>query len=235
MIVKLKEIVSVSSEHPLYPAKNLLVHPAQASWRCAKPNELMATVVLKLAEPSCITGIDIGNYHCCIIIVEAATAEEPDQWVPIVNHQFMTHDEAVNNKFRDQVQLFTKKEMNKENLKTKFDKIKVICMQSSNPRETFGLTFIILRSEVEVDLDLDVFGRFKLKNEEENGDDFKDKYLKLFGNKDKNYKDKLKEQATQKGLENFTKLQEQQREHKKKPALEKMEANEEAEASKLRN
>lgn len=232
MIIKLKEVVSVSSEHSLYPASNLLVHPPQASWRCAKPKELMATVVLKLAEPSCITGIDIGNYHCCIIIVEACTAEEPDKWVPVVNHQFMSHDDAVNNRFRDQVQLFTKKELNKEILKIKFDKIKVICMQSANLREIFGLTFIVLRSEVEVDLDLDVFGRFKLKNDEENGNDFKEKYLKLFGNKEKNYKEKLKETVTQKGVENFKKLQDKEREHKKKPELEKMEASAEAEASK---
>lgn len=223
MILKFKKIISVSSEHPSYPALNLLEYPSKNSWRCAKPNELIATVILELAEPACITGVDLGNYHSCIVVVEASTSEEPDKWIPIINHQFMTHDEAVNNKFRDQVQLFTKKELNPENIKIKFDRVKVTCMQSSNPRELFGLHFITLRTEVTVDLGLDIFGRFKLK--EPSNDEFKEKYLKLFKNETKNYKDQLKEKIVTNGVSNYSKKQEEHREHKKKPHLEKLQTD----------
>lgn len=102
-------------------------------------------------------------------------------------------------------------------------------MQSANPREVFGLSFIVLRTEIVVDMGLDVFGRFKMKesNEEKEPpvDRFKDKYLKLFGNnKQGSYKDELKDKMKENGLSNFAKRQEEEREHKKKPLLEKLEA-----------
>ena len=224
MIIKVSKVISCSSEHPSFPATNLLVNPPKAGWRCEKPTEVIATVILQLSEPSAITGLEIANYRSCIIIVEASTSEEPDNWNPIVNHEFMTHDEALNSKFRDQVQIFTKKELNSENLKIKFDRVKVTCMQSANPREIFGLEFITLRTEVVVDLGLDVFGRFKLKEKEDSTDSFKEKYLKLFGNK-KSYKDDLKEKITEKGLNNFSKKQEEDREPKKRLLLEKLESD----------
>ncbi|XP_008210049.1 DNA repair protein XRCC1 isoform X2 [Nasonia vitripennis] len=157
-------------------------------------------------------------------VVEASTSEEPDNWIPVVNHQFLTHDEAANSKFKDQVQIFTKRELNPETIKMKFDRVKVTCMQSANPRELFGLEFIVLKTEVTVDLGLDVFGRFKLKEKNDDEvDEFKEQYLKLFGKK-KTYKDELKEKITETGLSNFAKKQEQDREHKKKPLLEKLES-----------
>lgn len=237
MLIKFKKIISVSSEHPSYLASNLLEYPTKNSWRCAKPNELIATVIFELAEAACITGVDIGNYHSCIVVVEASISEEPDKWIPIVNHQFMTHDEAINNKFRDQVQIFTKKELNPENIKIKFDRVKVTCMQSANRRELFGLHFIILRTEVTVDLGLDIFGRFKLKdkNNESNNDEFKEKYLKLFKNESKNYKDQLKEKIVTNGLNKYSKKQEEDREYKKKSFLEKLQTDSKIDSDKKSN
>lgn len=224
MIIKISSVISCSSEHPQYPAANLLEHPPKSSWRCAKPNELIASVTFQLAEPSCITGLDIGNYRSCIIIVEASSSNEPDKWTPIVNHQFLSHDEAANSKFKDQVQLFTKRELNPDTLKIKFDRVKITCMQSANPRELFGLEFIILKTEVTVDLGLDVFGRFKLKEKkDEDSAEFKDKYLKLFGNK-KNYKEELKEKINEAASNKYETKQAQDKAPIKRPILEQLEA-----------
>ena len=229
MIIKLVKVISCSSEHPSYPVSNLLQHRSNGGWRCAKPGEMLATVVFQLAEPSCITGLDIGNYRSCVIIVTASTSAEPDKWVPIVNHQFLTHDEAANGKFRDQVQIFTKKELNPETIKIKFDRVKVTCMQSANLKELFGLSFIVLKTEVVVDLGLDVFGRFKLKQPEENNaksplNDFKEKYLKMIDNKKTDYKGSLLAKVKETGMSNFSKRQEEDREPMKRPLLEKLEA-----------
>ncbi|KAJ8670811.1 hypothetical protein QAD02_002070 [Eretmocerus hayati] len=229
MLIKLAKIIGCSSEHPLYPSKNLLEHPPKSSWRCAKPNEVMATVVFQLQDSSSITGLEVGNYRSCIVIVEASTTDEPDKWIPIVNHQFLSHDEAANSKFRAQVQHFTKRDLDLETIKLKFDRVKITCMQSANPRELFGLEFIILKTEVTVDLGLDVFGRFKLKNKDKGVQELKDKYVRLFDNKT-NYKDDLKKKISEKGLENFVKKQVENREPKKRPILEQME--EKAEVSK---
>ncbi|XP_053980214.1 DNA repair protein XRCC1 [Hylaeus volcanicus] len=229
MIIKLASIISCSSEHPSYPASNLLQHNSNSSWRCAKPAEMLATVIFQLKEPSCITGLDIGNYRTCVVIVTASTSAEPDNWIPIVNHQFMTHDEAANGKFRDQVQIFTKKELNPSTLKIKFDRVKVTCMQSANLKELFGLSFIVLKTEVTVDLGLDVFGRFKLKQSEEDDskssvNDFKEKYLKLTTTKKPDYKGELLSKIKETSMNNFSKRQEENKEAMKRPLLEKLEA-----------
>lgn len=229
MIIKLEKVISCSSEHSLYPASNLLEYRSNSSWRCAKPGESLATVIFQLSEASCITGVEIGNYRSCIVVVNASTSAEPDNWIPIINHQFLSNDEASNGKFKDQVQIFTKKDLNPDNLKIKFDRVKVTCMQSANPREIFGLSFIILRTEVVVDMGLNIFGRFKMKDsndeQESTVDRFKEKYLKLMGNgKQGNYKDELKDKIKENGLSDFQKRQEAEREHKMKPLLEKLEA-----------
>ncbi|KAG7205847.1 hypothetical protein KM043_007785 [Ampulex compressa] len=234
MIIKLKNVISCSSEHPSYPASNLLQYRSNASWRCGKPGEMLATVIFQLAEPSNITGLDIGNYRSCVVIITASTSTEPDNWVPIVNHQFLTNDEAANGKFKDQVQLFTKKDLNPDTLKIKFDRVKVTCMQSANLKELFGLLFIILRTEVVVDLGLDVFGRFKLKktdgsNDKPPVDEFKEKYLKMVNNKKTDYKNELLTKIKETGMNKFSKRQDEEKEPMKRPLLEKLESGREDE------
>ncbi|XP_076247633.1 DNA repair protein XRCC1 [Calliopsis andreniformis] len=229
MIIKLAKVISCSSEHPSYPASNLLQYRSNSPWRCAKPGEMLATVILQLAEPSCITGLDIGNYRSCVVVVTASTSAEPDNWIPIVNHQFMTHDEAANGQFKDQVQIFTKKELNPETIKIKFDRVKVTCMQNANLKVLFGLSYIILKTEIMVDLGLDVFGRFKLKKPEEDSgkssvNDFKEKYLNLVDNKKTDYKRELLTKIKETGMNNFSKRQEENKEPMKRPLLEKLEA-----------
>ncbi|KZC09504.1 PREDICTED: DNA repair protein XRCC1 [Dufourea novaeangliae] len=229
MIIKLAKVISCSSEHASNPATNLLQHRSNTSWRCAKPGEMLATVIFQLAEPSCITGLDIGNYRSCVVVVSASTSAEPDNWLPIVNHQFLTHDEAANGKFRDQVEIFTKKDLNPETIKIKFDRVKVTCMQSANLKELFGLSFIVFKTEVVVDLGLDIFGRFKMKHPEEDKnnssvDDFKEKYLKMINSKKPDYKANLFSKIKETGMNNFSKRQEENKEPMKRPLLEKLEA-----------
>lgn len=229
MIVKLEKIISCSSEHPTYPAANLLQRNSEnwkATWRCAKPGEMLAQVIFQLVEPSYITGVDIGNFQSCVVIVTGSTSSEPDNWIVIVNHKFMTNDEAANNKFKDQVQLFTKRELNPDTVKIKFDRIKATCMQSANLKVLFGLSYIILRSDPTVDLGLDVFGKFKLKQPHVMKtplEMMKEKILNKTENRKTDYKDELREQIKRNSLENFAKCQE---EHKpaKRPLLEKLEA-----------
>ena len=187
---------------------------------------MLATVTFELAEQSCITGLDVGNYRSCIVIVTASTASKPDTWLPIINHQFLTNDEAANSKFRDQVQIFTKKDLNPDTVKIKFDRVKVTCMQSANLKELFGLSFIELKTEVVVDMKLNIFGRFKLKNPEEGDsfDGFKEKTMRITGhNKKTDYKNELLAKVKETGMDNFSKRQEENREPMKRPLLQKLE------------
>lgn len=227
MIVKLDKIISCSSEHPSYPAANLLQRNSEKwkAWRCAKPGEMLAHVIFELAESSYITGVDIGNFQSCVVIVTGSTASEPDNWVVIVNHKFMTNDEAANNKFKDQVQIFTKRELNPDTLKVKFDRIKVTCMQSANLKILFGLSYIILRSEATVDLGLDMFGKFKLKQPhvmKTPMEMMKEKLTKV-EDKKMDYKEELREQIKKNSIESFSRFQEEKK-PMKRPLLEKLEA-----------
>lgn len=231
MIVKFEKIISCSSEHPLYPAANLLQRNSEnwkATWRCSKPGEMLAHVIFQLSEPSYVTGVDIGNYQSCVVIVTGSTSLEPDNWIIIINHKFMTNDEAANDKFRDQVQLFTKRELNPDTLKIKFDRIKVTCMQSANLKVLFGLSYIILRSDPTIDLGLDVFGKFKLKQPhvvKTPMEMMKEKILNKTENTKIDYKKELQEQIKKESMENFTKHQERQKPIKR-PLLDKLEAGE---------
>lgn len=229
MIVNVEKIVSCSSEHPLYPAANLLQRNSEnwkATWRCGKPGEMLAHVIFQLAEPSYITGIDIGNYQSCVVIISGSTSAEPDNWIVIVNHKFMTNDEAANDKFKDQVQLFTKRELNPDTLKVKFDRIKVACMQSANLKVLFGLSYIILRSDPSIDLGLNTFGKFKLKQPhviKTPMEMMKEKILGKTENTD--YRKELSERIMDDSMKNFIKCQKEQR-LVKRPLLEKLERGE---------
>ncbi|EZA47825.1 hypothetical protein DMN91_011607 [Ooceraea biroi] len=232
MMVKLEKIVSCSSEHPTYPAANLLQQSSEnwkATWRCAKPGEMLAHVIFQLTEPAYITGVDIGNYQSCVVIVSGSKLSEPDNWTVILNHKFMTNDEAANNKFRDQVQLFTKRELNPDTLTIKFDRIKVTCMQSANLKVLFGLSYVILRSDPTIDLGLDVFGRFKLKQPhvlKTPLEMMKEKLSDKTENEKTDYKTELREQIRRNSMENFAKCQEERKRPMKRPLLEKLEAGE---------
>ncbi|XP_020290864.1 DNA repair protein XRCC1 [Pseudomyrmex gracilis] len=234
MILNVEKIISCSSEHPSYPASNLLERNSEKwkkTWRCAKPGEMLAHVIFQLAEPSYITGIDVGNYQSCVVIVSGSTSADPDNWLVLINHQFMSNDEASSNKFRDQVQLFTKRELNPDTLKTKFDRVKVTCMQSANLKVLFGLSYIILRSDPTIDLGLDVFGRFKLKQPHAVKTPIEMMREKLLNKEETdvktNYKEELNEQIKKISKNNFAKCQEEEEgKSKKRPLLEKLEAGE---------
>lgn len=231
MIVRLEKIISCSSEHPQYPAANLLQRNSEnwkATWRCSKPGEMLAHVIFQLAEPSYVTGVDIGNYQSCVVIVTGSTAAEPDNWIVIVNHKFMTNDEAANNKFKDQVQLFTKRELNPDTLKIKFDRIKVTCMQSANLKVLFGLSYVILRSDPTHDLGLDAFGKFKLKQThvvKSPIEMMREKMLSKTESTKTDYRKELREQIKKDSMENFANSQQVQK-VVKRPMLEKLEAGE---------
>lgn len=231
MIVKFEKIISCSSEHPLYPAANLLQRNSdnwKATWRCSKPGEMLAHVIFQLSEPSCITGVDIGNYQSCVVIVTGSTSAEPDNWIVIINHKFMSNDEAANDKFKAQVQLFTRRELNPDTLKIKFDRIKVTCMQSANLKVLFGLSYVILRSDPAIDLGVDMFGKFKLKQPhviKTPMEMMKEKILSKTEDTKIDYRKELHEQIKEDSMKNFVKCQEEQK-LVKRPLLEKLEVGE---------
>ncbi|XP_046734697.1 DNA repair protein XRCC1 [Diprion similis] len=201
MIVKLGKLISCSSEHPSFPARNLCEHSlggiGSLTWLCEEPGVKEAEAIFELAEPSQITGIDIGNSRCCSVKIAGASSDAPEEWVTIVSHIFMSFNDADHGLFKDQVQLFTKKEINAEVLNKVFNRVKVTCSQPANPRVLFGLSFLILRTDDKLDSgNLDAFGRFKVKEDKGDNslDKFKEKYLQLMKPKPNSFKVELAKQ-----------------------------------------
>ena len=65
--MKIKKVVSFSSEDPLFPACNILT---KGKWKCKDEGEKRAWVVLQLEETSTITNIEIGNAGAAFIGVQ---------------------------------------------------------------------------------------------------------------------------------------------------------------------
>ncbi|XP_015524680.2 DNA repair protein XRCC1 [Neodiprion lecontei] len=201
MIVKLGKLVSCSSEHPSFPARNLCEHRSGSigslTWLCEEPGIKESEAIFELAEPSQITGVDIGNSRCCSVKIAGASSNAPEEWVIIVSHTFMSFNDADHGLFKDQVQLFTKKEISAEVLNRVFNRVKVTCSQPANPRVLFGLSFLILRTDDKLDSgNLDTFGRFKVKEDKGDNslDKFKEKYIQLMKPKPNSFKVELAKQ-----------------------------------------
>ncbi|XP_012259512.2 DNA repair protein XRCC1 [Athalia rosae] len=202
MKVKFAEIISCSSQHHNYPATNLLKSGSSIGgasiWQCAKPGIQKCEVILKLAEPIPITGIEIGNNRCCTVLIEGATSESPEKWTLVIRHEFIKPNDAEDGKFRDQVQIFTKKELSQEIMKISFDRVKVTCEQPANFKVLFGLSFLILTTNDKVDEEnLDIFGKFKVKSSKDISiDSFKEKYLQQLRVKPSNFRADLAQQIS---------------------------------------
>ncbi|XP_066601156.1 DNA repair protein XRCC1-like [Prorops nasuta] len=226
MIVKYSKILHCSSEHPSYPATNLLNSDFNSPWQCAKKGDQIAVVIIQLVEPSSIIGVDIGNYQSSVVIVSASTDREPDNWMTVVNHKFLTEHESDSVLFRrkSQVELFNKDQLDPMILKVKFDRIKVTCLQTENMFVLFGLRFITLRTEVDVDLGIDIFGKFKLKDTQKvpktTFEELREKMIKESKEKVKNYRNNLLSQAKEASMSKFKMKQEEDHPPKKRPCLE---------------
>ncbi|CAB4000165.1 DNA repair XRCC1-like [Paramuricea clavata] len=61
-VIKLKHIVSFSSEDPAHPADNLLKSETYRKWQCADPSEKQASVIIELEKASKINAVDIGKW-----------------------------------------------------------------------------------------------------------------------------------------------------------------------------
>ena len=68
-VLKVKHVVSFSSEDENHPADNIIKPETYYKWRCATAGEMNATIVLQLEKASQLSGVDIGNNGAAFIEV----------------------------------------------------------------------------------------------------------------------------------------------------------------------
>lgn len=150
----IKHIISFSSENEKHRTENLLSLNPNKTWRCEKPGEKCAYVLLQLEKASSITGVDIGNDHSAFVEVlvsrTGGTNDTFEELLPMSS--LMTPEESRNSTFTNRVRMFTTDKFTSEVQSKKWDQIKIVCTQPFNTHVNYGLAFVKINGKDEAPL-----------------------------------------------------------------------------------
>nr|XP_039265212.1 DNA repair protein XRCC1-like [Styela clava] len=179
-VVKIKHIVSFSSEETPHKADNLLSEDSSRKWKCAA-GEKQACIVFQLEKSTQLSSIDIANEGSAFIevLVGRSSNDNVQYQVILVASSFMSPQESRQGSPPNRVRIFNKDKLTSDIASQKWDLVKVVCTQPFNKRSTYGLSFIkfhttdddIEEKEPEVPVKQKTndgrktFGSFKIKEE----------------------------------------------------------------------
>uniref|UniRef100_H3AC16 DNA repair protein XRCC1 n=1 Tax=Latimeria chalumnae TaxID=7897 RepID=H3AC16_LATCH len=168
--IRVKHVVSCSSEDSVHKAENLLKADTYRKWKAGKPGEKQVSIILQviLSCPS-------------LVILEHCVGSRPS-WrgrnesieVLVVTSSFMSPTESRNATNLNRVRMFGPDKLVKAAAERKWDRVKIICTQPYNKNLAYGLSFIRFSSPPEDNevspvtssLKLTKLGQFKVKEEE---------------------------------------------------------------------
>ncbi|NXD92216.1 XRCC1 protein, partial [Chaetorhynchus papuensis] len=151
--VKIRCVVSFSSQDPKYPAENLLSEDGIRPWLgCPKERSRQLSVELQLERASPIGYVDVGNYGSAFLQIEVGRSSWPcDQpyltLVPTVT--LMTPADSKLDQNRCGVRMFKEADFLELTVGQKWDRVRLTCSQPFSPCSRFGLSFIRLRTPQE--------------------------------------------------------------------------------------
>ncbi|XP_064425703.1 DNA repair protein XRCC1 [Latimeria chalumnae] len=175
--IRVKHVVSCSSEDSVHKAENLLKADTYRKWKAGKPGEKQVSIILQLEKAEQIHSIDIGNESSAFVEVLVSTStsvSEQDYQVLVVTSSFMSPTESRNATNLNRVRMFGPDKLVKAAAERKWDRVKIICTQPYNKNLAYGLSFIRFSSPPEDNevspvtssLKLTKLGQFKVKEEE---------------------------------------------------------------------
>lgn len=177
-LLKLKHIVSFSSEDLKHPAENILKPESYFKWKCATAGERQVSVVVQLEKSTKIHSIDIGNNGSAfveVLVGRSSWGPSEEHKVLLVASSFMSPVESKNNKELYRVRMFGVETFTKAVSEEKWDLLKLVCTQPYNQNETYGLSFVNVHSPpvpvVEENEKTIQLGRFKLRSNSDSDDD----------------------------------------------------------------
>ncbi|XDV40828.1 hypothetical protein PO909_009829 [Leuciscus waleckii] len=147
--IKLKHVVSCSSEDNTHKADNLLSSDTYRKWKAARPGEKQVSVILQLEKEEQIHSIDIGNEGSAFIEVlvgHSTSVKDQDFEVLLVTSSFMSPTESRNGTNTNRVRFFGPNQLVKATAQEKWDCVKVVCSQPYSKAIAYGITFIKLHS-----------------------------------------------------------------------------------------
>ncbi|GIX84526.1 DNA repair protein XRCC1 [Caerostris extrusa] len=177
--IKIKHVVSFSSEDKVHKAENILKSETYRKWKCASPGEKSASILLQFEKATQIHSIDIGNESSAFveILVGRSSDTVSDYQVLLVASSFMSPLESRNENHTNRVRMFGPDKLTQKVKDEKWDYVQVICTQPFNKNITYGLSFIKFHSPPEKIEEKSIecetkntsvkFGAFKLKYEDD--------------------------------------------------------------------
>ncbi|XP_078062920.1 DNA repair protein XRCC1-like, partial [Mustelus asterias] len=182
--IKLKHVVSCSSEDTTHKADNLLKPDTYRKWKCSDLGEKQSSVILQFEKAEYIHHIDIGNEGSAfveVLVGNSTSACEQDFEVILVSSFFMSPMESRGGTSLNRVRMFGPDKLAKATLSKKWDRVKVVCTQPYNKSLAYGLSFIRFYSTPE-DTETSAgpsspkitkLGQFVVKEEEGSGNSLK--------------------------------------------------------------
>ncbi|XP_027714032.1 DNA repair protein XRCC1 isoform X4 [Vombatus ursinus] len=146
--IRLRHVVSCSSQDPTHSAENLLKADTYRKWRSAKAGEKQISVILQLEKEEQIHGIDIGNEGSAFVEVLVGSSAhgtgEQDYEVLLVTSSFMSPSESRSGTNSNRVRLFAADKLVRATADKRWDRIKIVCSQPYAKDSPYGLSFIRL-------------------------------------------------------------------------------------------
>ncbi|XP_015228403.1 PREDICTED: DNA repair protein XRCC1 [Cyprinodon variegatus] len=147
--IKVKHVVSCSTEDSTHKADNLLSSDTYRKWKAAKPGEKQTSVILQFEKEEQVHSIDIGNEGSAFIEVlvgNSSAVKNQDYEVLLVTSSFMSPTESRNGTNMNRVRFFGPNQLQKSTAQEKWDRVKIVCTQPYSKNIAYGLAFVKFHS-----------------------------------------------------------------------------------------
>uniref|UniRef100_A0A4W5NTC3 DNA repair protein XRCC1 n=1 Tax=Hucho hucho TaxID=62062 RepID=A0A4W5NTC3_9TELE len=151
--IKLKHVVSCSTEDNTHKADNLLNSDTYRKWKAARPGEKQTSVIIQFEKEEQVYSIDIGNEGSAFIEVlvgHSASVKDQDYEVLVsvllVTSSFMSPTESRNGTNTNRVRFFGPNQLVKSHAQEKWDRVKIVCSQPYNKSIAYGVAFVKFHS-----------------------------------------------------------------------------------------
>ncbi|KAL0984788.1 hypothetical protein UPYG_G00146890 [Umbra pygmaea] len=147
--IKLKHIVSCSTEDNTHKADNLLSSDTYRKWKAARPGEKQTSVIIQFEKEEHVHSIDIGNEGSAFIEVlvgHSTSVKDQDFQVLLVTSSFMSPTESRNGTNTNRVRFFGANQLVKAHSQEKWDRVKIVCSQPYSKTIAYGLAFVKFHS-----------------------------------------------------------------------------------------
>ncbi|XP_034730584.1 DNA repair protein XRCC1 isoform X1 [Etheostoma cragini] len=173
--IKLKHVVSCSTEDTTHKADNLLSSDTYRKWKAARPGEKQTSVILQFEKEEQVHSIDIGNEGSAFIEVlvgNSSAVKDQDYEVLLVTSSFMSPTESRNGTNLNRVRFFGPNQLQKSTAQEKWDRVKIVCSQPYSKNIAYGVAFVKFHSPPdkndpppETSPKLTKLGQFRVKEE----------------------------------------------------------------------